>query len=300
MDQAVQPARGEAVEATLREELARGDALSGAVQPILRHLVAAEDMSIFSDEILARLRAMLRNLAQELVGADGAEVDYLARVLLDEPAVLSHAHALALEWQLAERLQTQCAVDPIVSPLVQDLIAVSEAETQALAMGFLAAQSRWCHAQRRMLMPLGELPAHVRAAASEASHRLTGKGWLDEGSSLSQADTSSRVDLAERLVASLPGGQALDVANAGVALFVTALALGSDQDHDNTVLSTTATQIARLALGLRSAGVEPAGVERQLLALHPAITPPSWIARVDAELAAAMLRGSHSPRDQPQ
>ncbi|EIZ80281.1 hypothetical protein WSK_1073 [Novosphingobium sp. Rr 2-17] len=290
----------------MREDLARGDAMSGTVQPVLRHLVAAEDMSIFNDEILARLRAMLRNLAEELSAAtEPASVDHLVRALLDEPVVLSHAHALALEWQLAERLQVQCAVDPIVSPLVQDLIAVSEAKTQPLAMEFLAAQSRWCHAQRRMLMPLAELPAPVRAAAIDALGQVTGKAWPNENVGPSHADAPGRVDVAGRLISSLPVGQALDVTQAGVALFITALArgpgmLGSGQGRDGAMRSTTATQIVRLALGLLAAGVEPAGVERQLMVLHPAITPPSWIARLDAVSAAALVAHSDLLHDQPR
>ena len=48
IDRVGHPRGGEDVEAALRQELARGDAMAETVLPILRHLVAAEDDSVFS------------------------------------------------------------------------------------------------------------------------------------------------------------------------------------------------------------------------------------------------------------
>ena len=59
-DKAGSSSRGQG---NLLEELARGrQALSG-IEPILGHLLSTPDHSLFSDEILARLRGMLNDLA---------------------------------------------------------------------------------------------------------------------------------------------------------------------------------------------------------------------------------------------
>lgn len=317
IDQAVHPANGEGVEAVLRDELARGDAMAGTVLPILRHLIAAEDSSVFSDEILARIRGMLADLAGELLdalvgagagaGAAGTErrayasgeIEVLTRAFLDNPAMLAHLHALALEWQLTERLQGRLALDPVVSPLLQALVSSHDGATQGLAMTFLAAQARWCQAQRRMKLPLRELPADLLHAALMTMRALAGgdpamaeRALIVESEIRRSCDEgASRLGLAARLVMSLGNGAqvALSVSHGGVALFLTALALGSGQDRDAVVLSTHEAQLARLALALRSAGLKPAAVEEQFLAIHPEITLPEGFERLGADLAAAIL-----------
>ncbi|MEJ2408120.1 MAG: hypothetical protein P8Y48_01990 [Novosphingobium sp.] len=311
IDKTVHPASGENVEAVLRDELARGDAMAETVLPILRHLVAAEDSSVFSDEILARVRGMLADIAASLLGgalggdegagsaAETDETGILTRALIDNPALLSHVHSLALEWQLTERMQGRFAIDPVVSPLLQALISSPDAETQRLAMTFLAAQARWCQAQRRMQLPLRELPGDLfhavlltlralavrtpeiaqRAAQAEAAMRQS----YDEG--------AGRLGLASRLIMSLGAGAqaALSVTHGGVALFLTALSLGSGQARDVVVLSTHEAQLARLALALRSAGLKPSAIEEQFLALHPEVTLPHGFEGVGRDFAAAIL-----------
>lgn len=308
IDKTVHPASGENVEAVLRDELARGDAMAETVLPILRHLVAAEDSSVFSDEILARVRGMLADLAGGLLGAlneggqqaqSAAEAEHLASALMDNPALLSHVHALALEWHLTERMQARLAIDPVVSPLLQRLIASSDPAVQGLAMTFLAAQARWCQAQRRMMLPLRELPSDLfhaalltlralsiptpemadRAAQAEAALRQS----YDEG--------ASRLGLASRLIMGLgvEAQAALSLAGGGVALFLTTLSLGSGQLRDAAVLSTHKAQVARLALALRAAGLEASAVEEQFLALHPDVTLPPGFDRIGPDFAAALL-----------
>ncbi|KMS59283.1 hypothetical protein V474_08695 [Novosphingobium barchaimii LL02] len=309
IDQAAPPATSESVEAALRAELARADAMAGTAAPILRHLVAARDIPVFSEEMLARIRAMLASLAGELldalIGADGrrahspAEVEVLGGALLDNPALLAHLHGLAQEWQLTERLQARLALDPVASPMLRSLIHGPDGAPKELAMAFLAAQARWCQAQRRMELPLGELPADLLNVALYTLRTLAGiepalaeRAGVVEGKVRQTYDeNATRIGLAERLVKSLGDGvhAALRVDNAGAALFLTALALGSRQQRDAAVHSTHDTQMARLALGLRASGLGAVAVEEQFLALHPEVTLPAGFERLDAERAAMLL-----------
>ena len=65
---AASPETVESVESALREELAREDAVAGTIAPILGHLLASETNSLFSEEIVARVRGMLTNVAEQLLG----------------------------------------------------------------------------------------------------------------------------------------------------------------------------------------------------------------------------------------
>ena len=55
------------VESVLRTDLAQGDAVLGTIAPILRHLVATDDSSVFSDEIIARVRGVIADIARQLM-----------------------------------------------------------------------------------------------------------------------------------------------------------------------------------------------------------------------------------------
>jgi len=296
------------IEDSLRAELARGDAVASTIAPILRHLLANDDSSMFSDGILARVRGCLEHLAIQMLDALGKvggsqhlphELDTLCAALLDDGALLAHLHAAAIEWQLTERLEERLALDPVVPPLVQALVASPDSETQSLAMKLLAAQARWCQSQRRMQLPLYELPGellHVvlltmrshaqdcdvpdeRAALAEAQIR----SGFDEG--------ASRLGLAARLVLGMANGAvaALSIAHAGVTLFLSALAMGSEQERDAVTLTTYEGQLARLALALRVAGLKPAAIEQQFLALQPDTALPESFDRLSVDAAAAIL-----------
>lgn len=312
IDHGVHPPRTQTVEAVMRAELAHGDTMAGTILPILRHLISAEDNSVFSDEILARVRGMLSALANGLLdatfAADGHAVhgghppelvDALTGAFMDNPALLAHLHCTALEWQLTERLQARLALDPVVSPLVQALIASPDSATQGLGMTFLAAQARWCQAQRRMELASHELPAELFHAAllamraiSAADPDLARRAALAETALRERYDeAASRLGLAGRLVVSMGGGAqaALSISHAGVALFLTALAMGSGQERDPVVLSTHKSQLARFALALRAAGQKPSLVEEQFLTLHPDVTLPTGFDRLGVDLAASIL-----------
>lgn len=299
-----------ATDGGLEALLAKGDAELGTVAPILRHLLANNDHSLFSDEIVARVRGMAHDVARQLLEAflvpsgrcsppDDGEVDALADGLTGNAQFLCHVHALALEWRLTERLQHTLALDPVLSPLVQALIGSNQAEISALAMTLLAAQARFCQAQQRMQLPLGELPADLLYGALLAlrAHAGTEPGAAARAERAEQAirrvydEGAGRLGLLSRAVSGMGGGAvaALAIGHAGVALFLTALAAASDQDRDTAVLATSEGQTARLVLALRAAGLKPQVVEQQFLALHPGGTLPRGIERYAPSRAAEML-----------
>lgn len=312
IDQTATSANGANVESVLRDELARGDATGQTVLPILRHLIVAEDSSVFSDEILARVRGMVADLAGQLLDRlvaaggtherrahPGGEVEALGGALIDNPAILRHLHCLALEWQLTERLQARLALDPVVPPLLQALVASPDPATQAVAMNFLASQARFCQSQRRMKLLLGELPGEQLHGAIVTLRTLAGSDAMSaERGALAEAEirgnyneAGSRLGLAARLIVGMGGGAvaALAVSHAGIALFAAALAHMTGQDRDGIVLATHESQIARLALSLRAAGLKPAAVEEQFFTLHPEISLPEGFDRLGADRAAAVL-----------
>jgi hypothetical protein len=303
----------EAVELVLRDELGRGDAMIATSRPILRHLLANDDHTLFSDEMIARIRGMMHDVGSQLLFAQAAAADApdraryaaerqdeLAHALFEDTDLLAHAHALSLEAQLTERLQGRSGIDAVLTPLVQELAAAREMDVAGLAMAVLAAQARFMQHHRRMALPLGELPGDLfhrsllllrsaaddQAAAEEAERQL--RDGYEEG--------ASRLGLVTRLVVTMgqKAVRALAIDHAGLAIFSTALAMASGQDRGLTVLSFADRQVARLALALRAAGLQQRAVEEQFLYLHPEIALPDGFDRLRADRAAALLAGSQS------
>ena len=302
----------DSVELLLRDELGRGDAMIATSRPILRHLLANDDHALFSDEMIARIRGMMNHVASQLLFAQAEAAgaldrtkyaaglqDELAQALFEDTDFLAHAHALTLEAQLAERLQSRSGIDSVLSPLVQELAAAREVDTAALAMAVLAAQARFMQHHRRMELPLGELPGDLfhralvllRAqagdaaeAAEEAERQL--RETYEEG--------VGRLGLVTRLVMAMgqKAVRALAIDHAGLAIFSTALAMASSQERDLAVLSFADRQFARLALALRAAGLKQQAVEEQFLYLHPEIALPDGFDMLRADRAAALLAGS--------
>lgn len=299
------------VDAVLQDELAQADTLTGTIAPILRHLLANSDHSVFGDAVISRVRGMLHDVAGQLfdalafasgeldpVNREGAAVAELVECLVAQSALVSHCHALALEWQLAERMQARLGLDPVLSPLLQELIASSEAHTAGIAMALLAAQARFAQQQRRMALPLAELPGDYLHGALLAFRTVAAAGpelTAAEAAVRGQHDEArSRLGLIARIITGMGGGAAaaLSVSHAGVAMFLSALAIGSGQDRDMAVLATNEGQLARLALSLRSAGLKTQAVEEAFLSLHPEIALPEGFDGLGADRAAALLANS--------
>jgi hypothetical protein len=299
----------ESVETRLRDALAQGDAMLSAAAPILRHLLIGEDQNLFSDEIVARVRGMLAHVARQLLHAQAEAAgiadprpfaaereDDLAQRLADETAFLAHVHALAIEGRVALQLQGRDNVDPVLCPLVQELVASRDDSVAGTAMAVVAAQARFIQHHRRMLLPLGELPgdslhfallalrevAGEREVAAVAAERAV-RDAFDEG--------RGRLGLISRLVAK--SGKAvsgaLDIGQAGLAIFATALAAASGQERDATVLSLSGGQAARLTLAMRAAGLEPSAVAKQARYFHFDLALPEGFDKLSADRAAMLL-----------
>jgi hypothetical protein len=299
---ATSPGGTDGDEARLRDALRRGDGVLCGIVPVLRHLLANEDDGLFGDAIVARVRGMIADLCRQLLAPLAADVReaQLTALLGENPALLGHVHALVLEWQLTERLQARLALDPVLSPLLQALIGSPNETTAALGMQFLAAQARFGQAQRRMRLPLTELPGDLLHGALVAMRAAVGTGG-DAAAAAAEADIRARYDesrsrlgLISRLISDMGAGAvaALAIDHAGVAIFVSALAIASRQDRDLAVLSTNPTQRVRLTLALGAAGLGPEAIERQLLALDPDATLPAEAHRLAADHAAALLAAS--------
>lgn len=302
------------VEARLRAELARSDRALGGVTPILSHLLASPGYSLVNEDIVARVRGMLSDLARQLFvcawgkGAEsspsGHSIDALEEELLSNGPVLSHLYSLAMEGHLTQRLAQRSSLDPSLSPLLQELIASDDDEIADMSMRTLAAQSRFIQAQRRMSLPLLELPAliltsvtqlaetHIQPVrrAKSGDQSPVSFGHLREN----YDEASTRLGLMTRLAAAMRKGvvAALELDHAGLALFTTALATLTRQPRDISVLACHERQAARLALALRAAGLDEIAIERQFLLLEPAERLPRNIADIAPQKAVSLLSGS--------
>jgi len=281
----------------------------------LRHLLTNDDEALFSDEIVARIRGMARDIGRQLLEAQAEAAglddrtaftrerqDALAQSLCEDAGFLAHAHALAIEAQLLERLSVRTAMDPILTPLVQELAAGSNAAVAGLAMTVLAAQARFVQYHRRMELPLRDLPAELfhkallalrnepgeHAEAAEAAERVLRAGYTE---------ADGRQALLARLVTGMDSRavRALAIDHAGLSIFATALAMASGQERDLAVLSLGGRQFARLALSLRATGLAPSAVEAQFLYLHPDVALPEGFELLRADSAAALLTAA--PRE---
>ena len=297
------------IEDVLQEELAHGDAVMATARPVLRHLLTNDAGALFTDEVLANVRGMLAGLAREMIGALAAELgeadpeelaaihaEDIAQAMLRDADLLAHAHALTVESRLAERLRERNSIDPVLTPLMQELTASPDGALAATAMRALTAQARFLQAQRRMQVQLAELPEAQFSAAighfrdrlgdhREAANAVVGR--LRE----SYSPGKRRTALLGELVAGLRhrAGRALDINNAGISLFVTALAIATDEPRETAIFALGENQCARLALSLRAAGVSAEAVEEQFLYLHPEITLPEGLGSITPARAAAIL-----------
>lgn len=299
----------------LRQDLAHGDAFIGTIAPILRHLLANDEHSVFGDDIIARTRGMLTHIARqildEVAAASGNDVERthepeLVQMLTDglvaQTSVLTHLHATALEWRLTERMQARLSLDPVISPLLQALIASPETSIASSAMTLLAAQARFAQYQRRMELPLAELPGDLLHGTLMGLRTLAEEGSIPaDHASAAERQIKARYDEGRtrlgqiaRLIMGLGGGAsaALSIGHAGVGIFLSALALASGQDRDMAALASSEGQLARFALALRAAGLRPQAVEEQFFSIHPEISLPDGFEKLGSDQAAALLAHS--------
>lgn len=302
------------VEGILRDELAHGDAVLGTITPILGHLVIGSQNSLFSDEIIANIRGMATSLAVQLLSEEAkarqTEVheiladrkDKLANELLASSAVLSHCHALTVERILSDHLHERSAIDPVLSSMLQVLISSEDSDISSIAMAALTAQARFMQQQRRMELPVTELPGELfhavilawRTSAGEGSEDITARAEMNLRARYDEGAT--RLGLMAKLVSGMARGAraALSVSHAGVAIFLSALGNLSGQHRDIVVLSTNERQLGRFALSLRASGLKPHEVEEQFLLIHPEVALPDGFEQLRIDRAQEMLATSQA------
>jgi hypothetical protein len=300
---------------TLRQELARGDLALAGVAPVLTHLLASPGQALVSEDVLARMRGMLSDLAKQILAAQ-AETDRqsgkitpdavvdLAGRLATSGILVSHCYAIAIESQLGERIEQSAAIDQVLTPLLQEMIASPDENTAELAMSAMSAQARFVQAQRRMNLPLAELPAEL---FHEALAIAGTEGAGGDAEAISRAEqrlragydeSCGRLGLLTRLVGGMAGGirAALDLEHAGLALFATSLARLSKQPRELAILSCHERQQTRLALALRAGGLKQDEIARQFSIIHRDFALPSGLPEISPDQAAALLKGTAAER----
>ncbi|AWW74845.1 hypothetical protein CD351_10460 [Erythrobacter sp. KY5] len=295
------------VEAILKDELEREDRALRSVAPVISHMLDTGGGSLVSDAVVARLRGMLGDIARQLLEAGApatasdVAIDQLVEDISDDSALIDHLYALALEGHLADRLEERFGIDPVLSPLVQELIASDHPATAELAMSAMAAQSRFSLGQRRMELPIGELPADLFSAVLE---RFCEAAQDREPAPLDRAieqlranydEAGTRIGLLARLTAGMRGGAiaGLNLEHAGLALFTSSLAALTSQSRDRAIFSCHDRQSARLAISLRAAGLDAEDIEAQFGLLDQSQSPPDGLGSMPPEVALDMLNASN-------
>ena len=286
----------------LRAALAHGDRMVARSGPALQHMLAAQERSLVSDAVVAQVGGMLADLARQMAEArgssqDASTADEIAGQLSQLGGLRAHCQALALEWRLALRLEAELALDPVLSPVLQELVGVGGFETGGLAMAALTAQARFAQAQRRMELPLGELPAELFHAALQTACEVPsaddaeGAGRADARLRASYDEGASRLALLARLVgADHPAAvRELNVEDAGVALWLSALSARSGETREQTACAASDPLLGRLLLTMRAAGLAPAEAERQALRTQPDAELPRGLEEIGTREAAQWL-----------
>jgi hypothetical protein len=244
---------------------------------------------LLDDETVTRVRALAGDLAGQLAPGDAAQALVLRDIIIGHRTMLTHLHALAIEWRLATALAARRGIDPVLSPLIRrrlDAGAVGD-DAAATATALVAAGARLFEALRRMRLPFAELPGDLQRLA------LAIRGAVREDpAGFAATDVGQgRLALIDRVLGGLDGdaGLALGVDVAGVPLFLSALARASGMPRETVVLATAEDDAWRLALILRAAGLSRAVAAEQLLAIRPDADPLPFDRIDDAAGAAALL-----------
>ena len=161
----------------------------------------------------AKKRGVVVNRVSQGSGAmlhTTAELREMSMIAADA-GLLAHVHALALEWQLTERMHARLGLDRVLSPLLQGLIASGDASTAVSAMNLLAAQARFAQSQRRMQLPLRELPADELHGVIVVLHDRLGTDDVaadkaEQAICAGYDESQTRLGLMSRLIMGMGGG----------------------------------------------------------------------------------------------
>lgn len=298
------------VDGFLRDELARGNRALRSVAPIIAHSLASDGPILVSDAIIAQVRGFLWDICDQLLGGGDTDLQeqregrlqHQAMIdrLTGDAAIIDHLYALALEGSIAQRLKARAGIDPVLSPLLQELIASQQPNTAELAMHVLAAQSRFSQSHGRMELSLTELPSDILARLLghfEQADLGIPTDQIDETLAFVKAEFdegASRLGLLARLTSSLHGGAiaALDLAHAGIALFASATATLAKYDRDHAVFACHEGQSIRLGLSLKAAGLGDGMIEGQLELLNATQGLPLSIVEMTQAQAQELVRAN--------
>jgi hypothetical protein len=272
--------------------LACADRRLAQIAGVLTSEVVLGPSRLLDDETCSRVRGLASDLAAQLAGGDAAASGVLRAMLSADRAILTHLHALAVETQLIAVLATSRGLDPLMPPLVRrrlDAAAAGEGAT-ATATAMLAAQSRIGQALRRMRLPIDELPADLQHLAHTMAEHTLGAA---PPRSRAPEDRQTRLSLLRRMLdglgADLP--LALHIDEAGVPLFLSALALASGHAREAAAIACGEDVPVRLALLLRAAGLNRDEAAVQLVAIRPDADPALAGLADDAATAETLLAG---------
>ena len=295
------------VDLLLREELARGNRARASVVPVFAHFLDSEGPSLFNDAIIAVMRGQLEHLTRQLLAATLSDTNSaapetvvrqaLSNRLAGDATVVDHVYSVALEGLIAKNLEQNCAIDPVLSPLLQELIASDNAAIAEIAMSVLAAQSRFSLNHTRMELPLGELPfevfvrtvEHGEAAANDADVAVGNEALAKLKSDYDEG--TNRIGLLARLTSAMRGGAVagLDLAHAGLGLFASSCASLLSLEREHAVFACHEGQTVRLALMLKAAGLNGAASERQIALLGGTKAIPGGLEAISQAYARDML-----------
>ena len=214
--------------------------------------------------------------------------------------MLGFCHALAVEYTLVRRLQNRLGLDPVLTPLLQSLIASQDAQEAGNAMEFLTSQARFVQHQQRMALPFGELPGDLANSVIACWRQTAGEDAESLGVETAMRaqcePRRTRIELASRLMEQdgRTARTALAVSHGGVSLFLTALALAGSLDRREAVLAASDARAGRLALTLRAAGLGPKEIEEQLVTLHQDCDLPDDFSELTPASARALLERSNA------
>ena len=288
------PLPADPAEHPLRASLARGDRGYARALPALLHMLRARDHALLSEAVIAQIGGLIADVAQQvhaLAGPGSGPTEAIADRLLADEALRSHCLGLAIEWMLALRLEQQQGLDPVLAPTLQTLVSAAEGAGSDLPMRVLAAQARFAQNQRRMTLPLGELPAELFHTALIAGRPPGGgeAGQDEERLRASYDEGETRLALLGRLASGGGNADLLTVEDAGIALWLSMMAARSGQNRQRVTLAAADPHLGRLLLTLRAAGLAPAEAERQALLLNPDAELPRGLHDIGTREAAHWL-----------
>lgn len=295
----------ESLAASLRADLAGDDrALSGMV-PVLSHVLTNRAEPMVSDDIIARMRGLIGNAAEQLLAfneqhASAEDLDSLSAALASNGSIVTHYYALAFEGGLSEELAARNGLDPVISPLIRELMGSKDKSVAEIATKLMVSQARFIQGQKRLQSAIVELPPEVLDEVLNVA-----KGWakrqirpfsarLAADFKASYDEASTRFGLLTRLIAMLgaSGQLVCEIETAGFAVFCSAVAGQTRQPRELLVLSCQSHQSLRLALALKACGISTESIIRQFEFIGSDVTFPDGFDTWDEQSAADVLLDS--------